>query len=160
MNIQDVIWNLKAECEGCKVQKAIEALQALESGTENSIKVHGRPSKTTKVQGGGLKGTRVVVSSPDSDPKARTEKACTKCGTVKKLAEYPINKACKDGHVGECKECCRKRNRDNWQRKHGKPVEEETDSLDPVVCNLCNSVCRGKKRYESHMRAVHNMQAA
>lgn len=160
MNIQEIILNLKAECDGCKVQKAIQALQTLESGTKNSVKVHGMPSKTTKVQKGGLKRTRVAGSSPGSDPKTRTEKACHKCGLVKKLAEYTVNKACKDGHTGECKECFRKRANETYRRKHGKPVEQESDSLDPVICNLCKSVCHGKKRYESHMRAVHGMQAA
>ncbi len=157
MNFQDIISNLKAECEGCKVQKAIEALEALDHGGD---KAHQSTQKAIRIGKTGLNRKKASSSSPGSDPKTRTEKACNKCGAVKKLAEYPTNKACADGHVGECKECARKRQRANYLRKHGKPLEQEADSLDPVVCKLCKSVCHGKARYERHMHAVHGMQAA
>lgn len=60
-----------------------------------------------------------------SEPKIKNQgndvirKKCTKCGIVKPLEQYYINRSHRDGHYNECKECTKKRVR-NWKREYKK----------------------------------------
>jgi hypothetical protein len=46
-------------------------------------------------------------------------KICHGCGVMKAIDLYPVNKVCKDGHVGTCTECNRKRVNDWYRAKKG-----------------------------------------
>ncbi|ETT64883.1 hypothetical protein BSK66_07685 [Paenibacillus odorifer] len=54
---------------------------------------------------------KVQVMGPDGPPIEVDGKACTKCGEVKALEEFPLQKRYVDGRDSECKECKRLRTR-------------------------------------------------
>lgn len=45
----------------------------------------------------------------------KIEKACSRCGTTKKIEEFYKHKTCLDGHRGACKKCMNKE-KNNWKK--------------------------------------------
>ena len=101
------------------------------------------------------KGYRAPASS---DAEIRKEKACHKCGQVKPLSEYGLNKTCADGHGGTCKQCYREK----YAAGHPQaPKKQESVDLNyPKACELCRSPCSTEGRYKHHMLMVHQKAVA
>lgn len=51
-------------------------------------------------------------------------KVCSKCGRELPITEFALNKKCKDGHIGQCKDCVNKYLRERKARKKGKTVAQ------------------------------------
>lgn len=53
-------------------------------------------------------------------------KVCSKCGRELPITEFATNKTCKDGHIGQCKDCSNQYYRQWYARKIGKQVAPTT----------------------------------
>ena len=81
------------------------------------------------------------------------EKKCSKCGIVKSLELFNREKSAKDGRYSSCKECTRKKN----SRQHQKRLlGSETD----LRCKLCDHpILSGTKQgYEQHLSSKHGVR--
>ena len=81
------------------------------------------------------------------------EKKCSKCGIVKSLELFNREKSAKDGRYSSCKECTRKKN----SRQHQKRLlASETD----LHCKLCDHpILSGTKQgYEAHLSSKHRVR--
>lgn len=58
-------------------------------------------------------------------------KVCSKCGRELPITEFALNKNCKDGHIGQCKDCVNAYLRERYARKTGKQVAPTTTPLNP-----------------------------
>ena len=47
-------------------------------------------------------------------------KVCSKCGRELPITEFALNKKCKDGHIGQCKDCVNAYLRKRYARNKGK----------------------------------------
>ena len=62
-----------------------------------------------------------------------TTKKCPKCGRELPITKFALNKASKDGHVGQCKDCLNAYQRGNYARKKGKTLERTNPN--PALLN-------------------------
>ena len=49
-------------------------------------------------------------------------KVCSKCGRELPITEFALNKTCKDGHIGQCKDCVNAYQREQYARNKGKTL--------------------------------------
>lgn len=47
-------------------------------------------------------------------------KVCSKCGRELPITKFALNKTCKDGHIGQCKDCVNTYQRERNAQKKGK----------------------------------------
>lgn len=80
-------------------------------------------------------------------------KLCTKCGKVKPLSEFGLNKSKKDGHQCHCKECVREYKKKHYQEHKEDYLarnisyrEKQRDNLDFLKSKLVCSKC-GESRW-------------
>lgn len=66
-------------------------------------------------------------------------KVCSKCGRELPITEFALNKKCKDGHIGRCKDCINAYLRKRYARNKGKlPTQPEptTASCNPKYIGI------------------------
>lgn len=59
-------------------------------------------------------------------------KVCSKCGREIPITEFALNKTCKDGHIGRCKDCVNAYLRERYARKKG----QQTAQMKPMITPL------------------------
>ena len=68
------------------------------------------------------------------DPETKPEtKVCSKCRRELPITKFALNKKCKDGHVGRCKDCVNAYQRESYARKKGKTLERANPN--PALLN-------------------------
>lgn len=60
-------------------------------------------------------------------------KVCKKCGRELPITKFSLNKASKDGHVGQCKDCVNAYQRERYALKKGKTLARANPN--PVLLN-------------------------
>ncbi len=94
-----------------------------------------------------VRGTNEVFSETEGEVMEQKKK-CSRCGQVKDIDEFSINKSNADGHEYKCKACWKdiraekskgKRAGGNGRRKHSSPVipgSAQAKSIEPVTESL------------------------
>ena len=87
-----------------------------------------------------------------TNPASTGSKPCKKCGVVKPLPDFPINKGCVGGHTGTCKVCtyarAKKRN------SSGDPAPPDVDAQH--ICEICHAIFGGPAQLRRHIEMKHN----
>lgn len=60
-------------------------------------------------------------------------KVCKKCGRELPITKFALNKASKDGHVGQCRDCVNAYQRERYALKKGKTMARANPN--PVLLN-------------------------
>lgn len=60
-------------------------------------------------------------------------KVCSKCGRELPITEFALNKNCKDGHLGQCKDCVNKYLRERYARTKGKQSPLQNNPTAPKL---------------------------
>ena len=59
-------------------------------------------------------------------------KVCSKCGRELPITEFALNKKCKDGHIGRCKDCVNAYQREQYARNKGKQAAQVIPTTSPL----------------------------
>jgi len=94
-----------SECLKCKQGQVLIKLRDIRDSLE-------APSATPPVPSRGQSKLKLKLQAPTervqtaetAKPKV-TSKACNKCGEVKPISEYNVNKGCRDGYENICRKC-------------------------------------------------------
>lgn len=82
-----------------------------------------------------------------------TTKVCSKCGRELPITEFALNKTCKDGHIGQCKDCVNAYQRERYARKKGKQAAQVIPTTSPLNPKFADNTPRELQQEMRELKA-------